>query len=238
MKKVLRIMGKVVLAILAVLLLIAIILFIRNKIQEKKPWLPDDYYSNFTTDSPLEQKYTLRGSFETAHSVYDSDNKNIGKIHVYFPRELESNDKIYPLIMVVNGSNTRALNYLPFFDRLASWGFIVVGTDDPQAGTGETTSIALDFILNLGSTDVLSGKVDRDRIGIAGYSQGGAGALGASQNYGNSKPDERIPAYGALRRDPGLHAARRRTDQRRLVPAARETDDSAYAAARPECRPH
>ena len=35
MKKVLRIMGKVVLAILAVLLLIAIILFIRNKIQEK-----------------------------------------------------------------------------------------------------------------------------------------------------------------------------------------------------------
>ena len=186
MKKVLRIMGKVVLAILAVLLLIAIILFIRNKIQEKKPWLPDDYYSSFKTDSPLEQKYTLRGSFETAHSVYDSDNKNIGKIHVYFPRELESNDKIYPLIMVVNGSNTRALNYLPFFDRLASWGFIVVGTDDPQAGTGETTSIALDFILNLGSTDVLSGKVDRDRIGIAGYSQGGAGALGASQNYGNS----------------------------------------------------
>ena len=186
MKKVLKIMSKVILVILAVLLLIAIILFIKNKINEKKPWLPDDYYSSFKTDSPLEQKYTLRGSVETAHSVYDSDNKNIGKIHVYFPRELESNDKIYPLIMVVNGSNTRALNYLPFFDRLASWGFIVVGTDDPQAGTGETTSIALDFILNLGSTDVLSGKVDRDRIGIAGYSQGGAGALGASQNYGNS----------------------------------------------------
>ena len=62
MKKVLKIMGKVILVILAVLLLIAIILFIKNKINEKKPWLPDDYYSSFKTDSPLEQKYTLRGS--------------------------------------------------------------------------------------------------------------------------------------------------------------------------------
>ena len=186
MKKVLKIMGKVILVILAVLLLIVIVLFIRNKIQEKKPWLKDDYYSDFKTDSPLEQKYAARGSFETAHTVYDSDNKNIGKIYVYYPKELENSDKNYPLIMMVNGSNTRARNYLPFFDRLASWGFIVAGTDDPQAGTGETTSIALDYILNLGSPDVLSGKVDRDRIGITGYSQGGAGALGASQKYRNS----------------------------------------------------
>ena len=85
--------------------------------------------------------------------------------------------------MVVNGSNTPAKIYLPFFRRLASWGFIVVGTDDPQAGTGETTSIALDFVLNKSE---IAGQIDRDNIGITGYSQGGAGALGAATKYENS----------------------------------------------------
>lgn len=73
--------------------------------------------------------------------------------------------------------------YLPFFQRLASWGFVVVGTDDPQAGTGETTSIALDFVLN---ESEIASQIDRDNIGIIGYSQGGAGALGAATKYENS----------------------------------------------------
>ena len=85
--------------------------------------------------------------------------------------------------MVVNGSNTPAKIYLPFFQRLASWGFVAVGTDDPQAGTGETTSIALDFLLN---ESEIAGQIDRDNIGITGYSQGGAGALGAATKYENS----------------------------------------------------
>lgn len=186
MKKVLKIAGISVGVILLLVVVLLLILFIKNKIQEKKPWLPDDYFNSFKTDSPLEQKYALRGSYETAHTEYESDNESIKNIHVYYPKELESSNKTYPLIMTVNGSATRALNYLPFFDRLASWGFIVVGTDDPQAGSGETTSIALDYILNLGSSDVLSGKVNKEQIGITGYSQGGAGALGASQKYGNS----------------------------------------------------
>ena len=80
MKKVLKIMGKVILVILAVLLLIVIVLFIRNKIQEKKPWVKDDYYSDFKTDSPLEQKYALRGSYKTAHIEYKSDNESINDL--------------------------------------------------------------------------------------------------------------------------------------------------------------
>lgn len=34
------------------------------------------------------------------------------------------------MIMVVNASNTRVRNYKPFFERLASWGFIVVGNEE------------------------------------------------------------------------------------------------------------
>ena len=50
------------------------------------------------------------------------------------------------MIMVVNASGTPAASYEPFFSRLASWGFIVVGNEDGQAGSGETASITLDFM--------------------------------------------------------------------------------------------
>ena len=40
-------------------------------------------------------------------------------------------------------------------------------------------------MLSLGSDHVLSGRIDRENIGIVGYSQGGAGALAAVTEYGN-----------------------------------------------------
>ena len=89
------------------------------------------------------------------------------------------------MIIVVNGSNIRVRNYIPFFERLASWGFIVVGNDDPQTGTGESASVTLDKMLSLPSDSVLYGKIDVNNIGVIGYSQGGAGAINAVTRYEN-----------------------------------------------------
>ena len=89
------------------------------------------------------------------------------------------------MIVVVNASGTPAFKYEPWFKRLASWGFIVVGNEDPQAGTGETTSIMLDYLLNLPKNHKLNGRLDTENIGIVGFSQGGAGALAAVTMYDN-----------------------------------------------------
>ncbi len=86
--------------------------------------------------------------------------------------------------MVVNGSQTPAKTYLLYFERLASWGFIVVGNDDPQPGTGKTASATLDYVLN---ESAIKSNVDTANIGIAGYSQGGAGAINAVTKYENSR---------------------------------------------------
>jgi hypothetical protein len=88
--------------------------------------------------------------------------------------------------MVGNASGTPAAAYEPFFERLASWGFIVIGNEDGQTGTGETASITLDAVLNLKET-VIAGRIDKDNMGIIGYSQGGAGALAALTEYENGK---------------------------------------------------
>lgn len=186
MVKVLKIIGKVIGIILLVIIVLLLILFIKNKIHEKQPWIEDDYYKDFKSDSPLEQKYAQRGSFETAHVEYESENKTIDTIRIYYPKELESTNKSYPMIVYVNASNTRALNFLAYMDRLASWGFIVVGNDDPQTGSGQTTSETLDHVLALKDSPI-SGRIDTSNIGIAGYSQGGAGALGAATKFENSR---------------------------------------------------
>ena len=147
--------------------------------------IAEGYYKNFQSDAPLEMKYSQLGNYETAYTEFPSDNESIGKIRVWYPAELESGDKSWPMILVVNASGTPAASYEPFFPRLASWGFIVVGNEDGQTGNGETASLTLNFMLNMPAGSVLSGKIDYDSMGIIGYSQGGAGAICAVTNYEN-----------------------------------------------------
>lgn len=181
MKKMLKIIGIVLLCIVGVVAA----LLVKNYIDSQRPWLKEDYYLDFHSDAPLEQKYAGPGDCEVKNTVYKSDDKAIGNIRVWYPAELEESEKQYPMILVVNASNMAALNYKPFFNRLASWGFIVVGNDDRQAGTGVTASKTLDFVLNL-KDSVLSGKIDETAIGCVGYSQGGAGAINAVTRFENS----------------------------------------------------
>lgn len=203
MKKVLKAMG----IILGVIVLVIAGLFVKNMIDANKPYLSDNYYEEFKSNSPLEQKYAGKGCYAVSKIEIKSDNKNISKISIWYPSELESSDKVWPLILNVNASNTKARNTLPFFERLASWGFIVVGNEDPQCGTGETASITLDTVLSLGSDSVLYGKIDRENMGVIGYSQGGAGAINAVTRYDNGKLYKTIftgsAAYALLSKNMG-----------------------------------
>lgn len=183
-KKVIKVIGIIILVIVAII----IFLLVKNYIDSQKPYIKDDYYTEFQSESELEGKYAGLGSYEVSSLELKSDDKTLGKIRVWYPAELKNGNKTYPLIVVTNASNMAALNYKPFFERLASWGFIVVGNDDRQAGTGESTSKTLDFVLNLNgdSTSVLHGKVNTESIGCIGYSQGGAGAINAVTAFDNS----------------------------------------------------
>ena len=167
----------------------------------------EGYYKTFRSDAPLEMKYSQPGACETAYTDFPSDNPSIGKVRVWYPKELETGGKRWPMILVVNASGTPAASYEPFFPRLASWGFVVVGNEDGQTGNGETASLTLDFMLNLPAGSVLSGKIDVDSMGIVGYSQGGAGAICAVTNYENGKRYQAMftgsAAYPTLARNMG-----------------------------------
>lgn len=186
MKKVMKSIGIVLLSIVALVAVLIVINTIKTEINNKRVWIPDDYYTAFESDSALEKKYAGLGEYEVKELEFKSDNKAIDKIRVWYPSEDE--DRQYPVIIIVNASNTAAINLKPVYARLASWGFIVVGNDDRQTGTGETASEILDYVLswNKDENSELFGKMDEEHIGCVGYSQGGAGAINAVTKFENS----------------------------------------------------
>ena len=181
MKKVMKIIGVIIIVIAAAVAA----LVIKGLIEAKKTSVKEDYYTEFSSFAPLEQKYSQPGKYEVSSINDPSDNATIKKVRFWYPSELETSDNKYPVIVVVNASGTPAFKYEPWFKRLASWGFIVVGNEDPQAGTGETTSIMLDYLLNLPQDHILNNRLDTENIGIVGFSQGGAGDLAAVTMYDN-----------------------------------------------------
>ena len=185
MRKVLKIVGIVILGMIILIVLVVSFLLMKNYIDSQKPWLAKDYYTQFQSDSELEKKYAGLGDYEVSVMAVKSEDKSIGNIRIWYPSEMENR---YPLIVVVNGSNTAALNYEPYFERLASWGFVVVGNDDRQAGTGISTALTLAYMLeqNQNSDSLFYEKMDVQNIGIAGYSQGGVGAVRAVTECENS----------------------------------------------------
>jgi len=202
---------KIVLILLGVILILVIAAFLYVKSMLPNGGgnndITEGYYERFQSDAPLEMKYSKPGSFETGYTEFVSDNESIGRVRVWYPTELESSGKSWPMIVVVNASGTPASSYEPFFQRLASWGFVVVGNEDGQTGNGKTASITLDFMLNVSTDSILSNKIDYGNMGIIGYSQGGAGAICAVTNYENGTRYKAIftgsAAYPTLARNMG-----------------------------------
>ncbi len=188
MKKGLKIVGLVILGLIILIVLVVIFLLIKNYINSQKPWLEKDYYTKFRSDLELEKKYAGLGIYEVSSEVVKSEDKTIGNICIWYPSEMKNNQNKYPLIIVTNASNMAALNYESYFERLASWGFVVVGNDDRQAGTGISTSQTLDYMLeqNQNSDSLFYERIDIQNIGITGYSHGGAGAIRAVTECENS----------------------------------------------------
>lgn len=182
-----RIVKRVLLivAIIVVLFIvgIAILLFVASKL----PVVKDNYFEKTKTDKPLEARYTAMGHYEVSYSEFDAQNETYKKYEVWYPSEMETGNQKYPLVVMANGTGVPASKYFAIFEHLASWGFIVVGNEDPSCWNGDSSSKSLDYMLALNNAkgSVFYQKIDTENIGIAGHSQGGVGAINAVSNQPN-----------------------------------------------------
>lgn len=178
---------KIILIILGLIAALIVAIFLFLLWSSKQPAVSVGYLNDVFTDVPCELKYTQMGAYEVSTFEQASDNKQVGRFRIWYPAEMETSDRKYPLVVMVNGSGTPASRYEAVFDHLASWGFIVAGNEDNSSGTGESAASTLDFILGL-DADVNSmfyGKIDTQNIGISGHSQGGSGTVNAVTAYEN-----------------------------------------------------
>ncbi len=181
MKKIVKIM----LIILIALIIIGVggCSLILNKMNESNK----NYYKYATPVGEIETKYTAYGSHKVSSAAFDANNDVCVKYEVWYPSDMNVHKQTYPLVIMANGTGIKASQYTEVFEHLASWGFIVVGNEDENSRTGDSSAASLDYILNLNEDEnsEFYGKIDTENIGIAGHSQGGVGAINAVTDQDN-----------------------------------------------------
>ncbi|MFE5285888.1 alpha/beta hydrolase family protein [Nocardia sp. NPDC056611] len=131
---------------------------------------------------------------------------SIGVVHtVYYPQTMGAHGEKHPVIIWGNGTGVLPGAYTLLLRHYASHGFIVVAANTPVSNFAITMRSGIDLIekLNGDPSSVFYGKVNLDRIGSAGHSQGGSGAI-------NAAVDPRVDTVVAIQpgplNDPGqLH---------------------------------
>ena len=178
MRKALKIIGIIVL-----ILIVGISILL--KFLGSRPVVPANYTQDTETGGPIEAKYMATGSHEV--STYEEPVlQSFSKYTIDYPTELETTDEKYPVIVVCNGSGTPISKYLSIPEHFASWGFIVIGTEEEYDWSGFSAEMCIRHLQKLNDSEsigenknIFYQKVDFDNVGIVGHSQGGVGVLNA-----------------------------------------------------------
>lgn len=181
MKKVLKIIGIVILVIVAIVI-------ISFKIIGKLPTPSADYWAKLETGGEIEAKYLESGPYETS---YHEENalQNFEKYEIWYPSNLVKENKKYPVIVVNNGTGWKASRSKYIYEHYASWGFIVVGNEETHSWNAFGAEMAIRHLERLNENKILADKenifyqkIDFGNVGIIGHSQGGVGVFNAVTN--------------------------------------------------------
>ena len=80
---------------------------------------------SFCCTTALADTYCLEGSTDEAVCIEDTDWKGSGKT-VFYPKALESNDEVYPVVVWANGTGCVTQLYYKHLQSFAAAGYIVV----------------------------------------------------------------------------------------------------------------
>jgi hypothetical protein len=108
---------------------------------------------------------------------------DFGLYTVFYPGCMPEGQK-FPLITWGNGTCAMPEGYGPLLRYVASHGYIVVAANSVQVGGGTQMVKAIDFMFaeNKDSKSEFFGKIDEDKVGAMGHSQGGMGTIAAASD--------------------------------------------------------
>jgi len=143
---------------------------------------------NYPTGT-IELKYYAPGPWQVTVSTGGACCDSSGnKFDLYYPANLGANGFLHPILTWGNGTNSTAIHCDYFLRHMASWGFVVIATEDQNTGPGQTILDAANFLVNAASdaASIFFNKLNVSQIGSFGHSQGATGAINALIKSGGS----------------------------------------------------
>ncbi len=175
MKRVMKIIGCVLLVIIVVLVLAFIWLSHKNAV-------PDEYWKEIDSSAETEERYNSPGTYSVESKKYeapqDERDKDDNFFEVWYPEE----EGTYPLLVMVNGTGVPCNKYEAVFEHIASYGYVVIGNNYGTNWDGKHPAETLQFALD---TKEIAARIDTDKIAVGGHSQGGMGTFNAITEYEN-----------------------------------------------------
>jgi predicted dienelactone hydrolase len=128
--------------------------------------------SRSPNDTALLQSYFSSGSYTNVRET------RLG-LHCRVFHAVDLAERQHPVVVWGNGTYAAPAHYRNLLEHWASHGFVVVAAMAPNAGRGVEMRDCLNLILdeNIKNGSEFQHKIDPDRIGAVGHSQGGGGAL-------------------------------------------------------------
>ena len=137
----------------------------------------------------IEKKYNATGSWAVTVRTGSACCDSIGnKFDLYYPTNLGANGFKHPILTWGNGSFGMPSQVAFLLKHMASWGFVVIATEDPMTGPGQTILDAANYLVqkNSDSASIFFNKLNVSQIGAFGHSQGAGGAINALLKSGGS----------------------------------------------------
>jgi len=135
----------------------------------------------------IELKYYAAGPWAVSVSLGSACCDSLGhEFDLYYPTHLGANGFHHPLLTWGNGSFGTSTDSKFFLTHMASWGFVIIATQDPTTGPGQTILDAAKFLVNANtdSHSIFYQKLNPAQVGSLGHSQGAGGAINAMVKSG------------------------------------------------------
>jgi hypothetical protein len=137
----------------------------------------------------IEQQFYANGTWavtvQAGAACCDSLNN---KFDLYYPTNLGAGGFKHPILTWGNGSFGKASDVDYFLRHMASWGFVIIATEDSMTGPGQTILDAANFLIaaNGSPVSIFHNKLDVTNVGAFGHSQGAGGAINATIKSGGT----------------------------------------------------
>lgn len=111
--------------------------------------------------------------------IHEADGRTY---YVYYPENIKSSKKTYPVLSWANGTMCPPDMYTGMFAELAKGGYIVIASSETMSADGNAQIEALNFVISLSnnSSSCAYKKVNTSKLGVIGHSQGGRSSVNAA----------------------------------------------------------